>query len=50
VTCAVCDSPLDGEAVVHASCVPTGLMRDAALTVLELIAVVATPLIVVWAA
>ncbi|WP_157591927.1 hypothetical protein [Solirubrobacter soli] len=49
MTCAVCGMGLDGEPVAHASCVPAGLLREAALTVLELIAVAATPMIVVWA-
>ena len=49
MTCAVCELRLDGEPVVHASCVPAGLVREAALALLELIAVVTTPVVVVWA-
>jgi hypothetical protein len=49
MTCAVCGSALEGDAVVHPACVPAGLAREAAMAVLELIAVVATPVVIVWA-
>ena len=34
---------------MHAECVPAGLLQDAVLTVVETIAVVIAPVVIVWA-
>jgi len=47
--CAVCSLPVVGDGIVHPSCVPAGLLRDAVVSLAELIAVAATPFVVVWA-
>ena len=47
--CAVCSLPVVGDGAVHPSCVPAGLLRDAVVSLAELVAVVATPFVVVWA-
>jgi hypothetical protein len=55
VTCTVCSRPIDGASIadrevnVHAECVPAGLVQDAVLTVVETIAVVIAPAVIVWA-
>jgi hypothetical protein len=49
MTCAVCSKALSDGAVVHPECVPAGVAREAAIALLELLAVVATPVVIVWA-
>jgi len=49
MTCTVCAQALDGDFVAHPECVPAGVLREAALAVLELLAVVASPVVIVWA-
>jgi hypothetical protein len=49
MTCPVCSMPVVGGAPVHPSCVPAGLLRDAVVSLVELLAVVATPVVIVWA-
>jgi hypothetical protein len=49
MNCVVCALPVHGDAAVHPSCVPAGVLRDAVLSLAELLAVVATPVVVVWA-
>jgi hypothetical protein len=53
VTCTVCARPIDRASIadrgvnVHAECVPAGLLQDAVLTLVETIAVVIAPVVVV---
>jgi hypothetical protein len=49
MTCPVCSRALDDSAVVHPECLPAGVLREGALALLELLAVVATPAVLVWA-
>jgi len=55
VTCIVCARPIDSawiadrEVNVHPECTPAGLLHDAVLTVVETIAVVIAPVVIVWA-
>jgi hypothetical protein len=49
MTCPLCSLPVVGDAGVHPSCLPAGLLRDALVSLVELIAVVATPVVIVWA-
>ena len=55
MTCSICARAIDGESIalgggdVHGECVVPGLLREVTLAVAELLAVVAAPVIVVWA-
>ncbi|MDA0159488.1 hypothetical protein OM076_04365 [Solirubrobacter ginsenosidimutans] len=49
MSCVVCSLATDGGAPVHPECVGPGLLREAVLAVAELLAVVTTPVVIVWA-
>jgi hypothetical protein len=49
VNCVVCAAATDGVAAIHPECVGPGLLREAVLAVAELLAVVTTPVVIVWA-
>ena len=55
MTCSVCSHTVDGPPSpghglgVHPECLSTGLLQDAALAAVELIAAVVAPTVIVWA-
>jgi hypothetical protein len=49
MTCVVCSRAVPDGSGVHPECVPAGVLREAALALFELLAVVATPVLIVWA-
>ena len=52
MTCSVCSHTIDGTPhglEVHPECLSTGLLQDAALAAVELIAAVVAPTVIVWA-
>jgi hypothetical protein len=49
MSCVVCSKPADGDAAVHPECVGPGLLRETVVALAELIAVIATPVVIVWA-
>jgi hypothetical protein len=55
VTCTVCARPINGASIAdrevnaHPECVPAGLFQDALVTMVEMIAVVIAPIVIVWA-
>ncbi len=49
MTCVVCSAAVDGPLEIHPECVLPGLLREAAVALAELVAVVTTPVVIVWA-
>jgi hypothetical protein len=49
MSCVVCSRPTDGASEIHPECVGPGLLREAVVAVAELLAVVTTPVVIVWA-
>jgi hypothetical protein len=47
--CVVCSRATDGAVEVHPECVGSGLLREAVLGLAELLAVIMTPVVIVWA-
>ena len=49
MSCVVCSRAIGGGATVHPECLGPGLLREAFAALAELAAVVATPVVIVWA-
>jgi hypothetical protein len=49
MSCVVCHGATEGAAAVHPECVGPGLLRETLLALAELVAVVTTPVVIVWA-
>jgi hypothetical protein len=49
MSCVVCSKSIDGDGAVHPECVGPGLLREAVVALAELVAVITTPVVIVWA-
>jgi hypothetical protein len=49
MNCVVCSRETGGDAAVHPECVGPGLLPETVMALAELVAVITTPVVIVWA-